>query len=126
MGPLLLSQLLELSEAQEGILNIAFRLADEQGLALLDIKDIQSLLVWLGENRQELSLRYGNISVQSIGAIQRRLLVLENQGAAKMFGEPALDLTDMIATDPAGLGRINILAADRLMAAPRLYASFLL
>ena len=126
MGPLLLSQLLELSEAQEGILNIAFRLADEQGLALLDIKDIQSLLVWLGENRQELSLRYGNISVQSIGAIQRRLLVLENQGAAKIFGEPALDLTDMIATDPAGLGRINILAADRLMAAPRLYASFLL
>ena len=126
MGPLLLSQLLELSEAQEGILSIAFRLADEQGLALLDIKDIQSLLVWLGENRQELSLRYGNISVQSIGAIQRRLLVLENQGAAKMFGEPALDLTDMIATDPAGLGRINILAADRLMAAPRLYASFLL
>ncbi|MDA0318384.1 MAG: DUF853 family protein [Proteobacteria bacterium] len=126
MGPLLLSQLLELSEAQEGILNIAFRLADEQGLALLDIKDIQSLLVWLGENRQELSLRYGIILVQSNGAIQRRLLVLENQGAAKMFGEPALDLTDMIATDPAGLGRINILAADRLMAAPRLYASFLL
>ena len=126
MGPFLLSQLLEPSEVQEGILNIAFRLADEQGLALLDIKDIQSLLVWLGENRQELSLRYGNISVQSIGAIQRRLLVLENQGAAKIFGEPALDLTDMIATDPAGLGRINILAADRLMAAPRLYASFLL
>ena len=102
MGPLLLSQLLELSEAQQGILNIAFRLADEQGLAMSDIKDIKSLLVWLGENRQELSLRCGNISVQSIGAIQRWLLVRENQGAAKMFGEPALDLTDMIATDPAG------------------------
>ena len=126
MGPLSLSQLLELSEAQQGILNIAFRLADEQGLAMSDIKDIKSLLVWLGENRQELSLRYGNISAQSIGAIQCLLLVLENQGAAKMFGEPTLDLTDMIATDPAGLGRINILAADRLMAAPRLYASFLL
>ena len=126
MGPLLLSRLLELSEAQEGILNIAFRLADEQGMALLDLKDLQALLVWLGENRQDLSLRYGNISTQSIGAIQRRLMVLENQGAANLFGEPALELSDIMRTDLDGRGRINILAADKLMASPRLYATFLL
>ncbi|OUS21834.1 ATP-binding protein [Litorivita pollutaquae] len=126
MGPLLLSRLLELSEAQEGILNIAFRLSDEQGLPLLDLKDLQSLLVWTGKNRADLSLRYGNISVQSIGAIQRRLLVLENQGGAKLFGEPALDLHDMMQCDPSGRGYINILAADQLMGAPRLYATFLL
>jgi DNA helicase HerA-like ATPase len=126
MGPLLLSRLLELSEAQEGILNIAFRLADEQGMALLDLKDLQALLVWLGENRHDLSLRYGNISTQSIGAIQRRLMVLENQGAASLFGEPALELSDIMRIDPDGRGRINILAADKLMAAPRLYATFLL
>ncbi|MDC0737245.1 DUF853 family protein [Cognatishimia sp. SS12] len=126
MGPLLLARLLELSEAQEGILNIAFRLADEEGLPLLDLKDLQALLVWVGENRKDLALRYGNISVQSIGAIQRRLMVLENQGAAEFFGEPALDLADIMQTDAAGLGRINILAADQLMASPRLYATFLL
>jgi hypothetical protein len=126
MGPLLLSRLLELSEAQEGILNIAFRLSDEQGLALLDLKDLQALLVWMGENRAELSLRYGNISPASIGAIQRRLMVLENQGATQLFGEPALELADIMRTDPDGRGRINILAADKLMASPRLYATFLL
>ena len=126
MGPLLLSRLMELSEAQEGILNIAFRLSDEQGLPLLDLKDLQALLVWVGESRAELSLRYGNVSVQSIGAIQRRLLVLENQGGAKLFGEPALDLKDIMMTDPQGRGRINILAADKLMGSPRLYATFLL
>ena len=126
MGPLLIARLLELSEAQEGILNIAFRLADEQGLALLDLKDLQALLVWVGENRADLGLRYGNISVQSIGAIQRRLLVLENQGAAQLFGEPALALSDIMRVDPDGRGRINILAADKLMGAPRLYATFLL
>ncbi|MGX9354049.1 helicase HerA-like domain-containing protein [Roseobacteraceae bacterium S113] len=126
MGPLLISRLLELSEAQEGILNIAFRLADEQGLPLLDLKDLQALLVWVGESRAELALRYGNISVASIGAIQRRLLVLENEGGAKLFGEPALALDDMMMTDPDGRGRINILAADKLMSSPRLYATFLL
>ncbi|MDF1801300.1 helicase HerA-like domain-containing protein [Thalassovita sp.] len=126
MGPLLLSRLLELSEAQEGILNIAFRLSDEQGLALLDLKDLQALLVWMGENRKDLSLRYGNISTASIGAIQRRLMVLENQGAANLFGEPALELSDIMRTDIDGRGRINILAADKLMGAPRLYATFLL
>ena len=126
MGPLLISRLLELTEAQEGIVNIAFRLADEEGLPLLDLKDLQALLVWIGENRAELSLRYGNMSVQSIGAIQRRLLVLENQGAAQFFGEPALDLADLMRTDADGRGQINVLAADALMGAPRLYATFLL
>lgn len=126
MGPLLLGRLLELTEVQEGILNIAFRVADEQGLPLLDLADLRSLLVWLGENRADLSLRYGNVSVQSIGAIQRRLLVLENQGGGAFFGEPALALADLMTTDQHGRGRINILAADKLMASPRLYASFLL
>ncbi|MEL6915025.1 MAG: helicase HerA-like domain-containing protein [Pseudomonadota bacterium] len=126
MGPLLLARLLELSEAQEGILNIAFRVADEQGLPLLDLKDLQALLVWVGENRDTLSLRYGNVSVASIGAIQRRLLVIENQGGAQLFGEPALELSDIMRTDTDGRGRVNILAADQLMSSPRLYATFLL
>lgn len=126
MGPLLLARLMELSEAQEGILNIAFRMADEEGLPLIDLKDLQALLVWLGENRKTIALRYGNISVASIGAIQRRLLVLENQGAAGFFGEPALELADMMTLEPDGRGRINVLAADRLMGSPRLYATFLL
>jgi DNA helicase HerA-like ATPase len=126
MGPLLLARLMELSEAQEGILNIAFRVSDEEGLPLLDLKDLQALLLWIGENRAALSLRYGNVSVASIGAIQRRLLVLENQGGAAMFGEPALELSDLIRCDETGQGRINILAADKLMAAPGLYATFLL
>ncbi len=126
MGPLLLSRLMELSEAQEGILNIAFRVADEEGMPLLDLKDLQALLVWIGENRAQLSLRYGNVSTASIGAIQRRLLVLENQGGTKLFGEPALDLGDLMRTDAAGQGMVNILASDRLMGSPRLYATFLL
>ncbi|MEM8789516.1 MAG: helicase HerA-like domain-containing protein [Pseudomonadota bacterium] len=126
MGPLLLARLLELTEAQEGVLNIAFRIADEQELPLLDLKDLRALLVWLGQNSKEIALRYGNVSTASIGAIQRRLIVLENEGAADFFGEPALALSDMIATAPDGRGRINVLAADRLMQAPRLYATFLL
>ncbi len=126
MGPLLLSRLMELSEAQEGILNIAFRVADEEGMPLLDLKDLQALLVWIGENRAKLSLRYGNVSTASIGAIQRRLLVLENQGGTKLFGEPALDLADLMRTGENGQGMVNILASDKLMGAPRLYATFLL
>ncbi len=126
MGPLLLSRLLELSEAQEGILNIAFRVADEEALPLLDLKDLQSLLVFVGEHAKELALRYGFVSPNSIGAIQRRLLVLENQGAAQFFGEPALELEDMFHVGADGRGQINILAADKLMSAPRLYATFLL
>jgi DNA helicase HerA-like ATPase len=126
MGPLLLSRLLELSEAQEGILNIAFRVADEEGLPLLDLKDLQALLVFVGENAKTLALRYGFVSSNSVGAIQRRLLVLENQGAAAFFGEPALDLEDMFHVDADGRGQVNILAADKLMGAPKLYATFLL
>ncbi|MFK5998525.1 MAG: DUF853 family protein [Rhodobacterales bacterium] len=126
MGPLLLSRLLELSDVQEGVLNIAFRVSDEQGLSLLDLKDLRAMLVWLGQNAAEVSLQYGNVSRSSIGAIQRSLLVLENQGAAHFFGEPALNLSDMISTTQSGQGRINILAADKLMQSPQLYATFLL
>lgn len=126
MGPLLISRLLELSEAQEGVLNIAFRVSDEQGLPLLDLADLQALLVWVGQNGKELSLRYGNVSTSSVGTIQRRLLVLENQGGANLFGEPALELADMMLTDTDGRGRINILASDSLMASPKLYATFLI
>lgn len=126
MGPLLLSRLLELSEPQEGVLNIAFRLADEEGLALLDLKDLQAMLVWIGQNAADIGLRYGNVAPATVGAIQRQLLVLENQGGLALFGEPALELSDMMRTAPDGRGQINILAADKLMASPRLYATFLL
>ena len=125
MGPLLLSRLMELTDAQEGVLNVAFRVADEEGLPLLDLKDLQALLVWVGQNAKELSLRYGNVAASSVGAIQRQLLVLENQGGTALFGEPALDLADMMRLRD-GRGEINILAADRLMGSPRLYATFLL
>ena len=126
MGPLLLSRLLELTEPQEGVLNVAFRLADEEALPLLDLKDLQALLVYVGENADTISLRYGLVATASIGAIQRRLLVLENEGGTQLFGEPALDLADLMLTDAQGFGRINILAADRLMNSPRMYATFLL
>ena len=126
MGPVLLSRLLELTEAQEGALTIAFRLADEEGMDLLDLKDLQALLVFAGENADQLQLRYGNIAAASIGAIQRRLLVLEDQGGAGFFGEPALELADLMRCDADGRGVINILAADRLMMSPRLYATALL
>jgi DNA helicase HerA-like ATPase len=125
MGPLLLSRLLDLTDVQEGVMNVAFRVADEQGLPLLDLKDLQALLVWVGQNAQELSLRYGNVATSSVGAIQRQLLVLENQGGAALFGEPALELADMMRVKD-GRGEINILAADQLMGSPRLYATFLL
>ena len=126
MGPLLLSRLLELTEPQEGVLNVAFRLADEEQLPLLDMKDLQALLVFVAEHASEISARFGLVSPTSVGAIQRRLLVLENQGAVSMFGEPALDLADMMRVDASGMGMINILVADKLMQSPRLYATFLL
>jgi DNA helicase HerA-like ATPase len=125
MGPLLFSRMMDLTDAQEGVLNIAFRVADEQGLALLDLKDLQSMLVWLGDNAAEVGRTYGNIAKASLGAIQRGLLVLENQGAADFLGEPRLDLDDLIATDQ-GMGRVNVLMSDQLMQSPRLYAMFLL
>ncbi len=126
MGPLLLSRLLELTEPQEGVLNVAFRLADDEHLPLLDLKDLQSMLVFIAENSDTIGTRYGLVSSTSIGAIQRRLLVLENQGGASLFGEPALDLADLMLLDADGRGRISILAADKLMQSPRLYATFLL
>lgn len=126
MGPLLLSRLMDLSDAQEGVLNIAFRIADEDGLLLLDMKDLQSLLSNIAERAQEISGRYGNVSKASVGAIQRSLLVLENQGGAHFFGEPALDINDIMRTTRDGRGAINVLAADQLMMSPRLYATFLL
>ncbi len=126
IGPLLLSALLELSEPQEGVLNIAFRVADEEGLGLVDLADLRALLRYLDENRAEISRSWGRVTSASIGAIQRRLLSLETEGGAMLFGEPALDLQDLLAIDAAGRGRVNILAAARLMRAPRLYATFLL
>ncbi len=126
MGPLLLARLLELNEVQEGVLNIAFRLADEDGLLLLDLADLRSVLQHVGENASALTKRYGNVAPATIGAIQRRLLTLENQRAAAFLGEPALDINDFLRTDASGRGVVNLLAADKLLAAPRLYASFLL
>src|SRR5687767_4143720 len=126
MGPLLVSRLLELNDVQEGIVNIAFKVADDANLPILDLKDLRALLNFLAENEKEIDAKYGNIAKDSIGAIQRQLLRLENQGAKAFFGEPALDLHDFIKTDRDGRGVINILAADKLMTRPRLYASFLL
>ena len=126
MGPLLLARLMELNEVQEGVLAIAFRAADEQGLLLLDLKDLQSMLLWTAEHADELTAKYGNVTRQSVGAIQRQLLQLEGQGGASFFGEPALDIQDFIGCDDKGRGNVNILAADKLMASPRLYATFLL
>jgi DNA helicase HerA-like ATPase len=126
MGPLLLGRLLGLNETQAGVLAIAFRLADDEGLLLLDLKDLRALLNVVGERASELSTRYGNVSKASIGAIQRGLVALEGQGADRFFGEPALDLADLMRTDRDGRGMINILAAQSLMAAPTLYATFLL
>ena len=126
MGPLLLASLLELNDTQEGVLNVAFRVADEQGLLLLDLEDLRALLRFVGENAKEFSREYGNISPASVAAIQRRLLVLEEQGAERFFGEPALELADLQRVDLSGRGVINVLAADRLIHKPRLYATFLL
>ncbi|WP_245455540.1 helicase HerA-like C-terminal domain-containing protein [Mesorhizobium sp. M4B.F.Ca.ET.058.02.1.1] len=126
MGPLLLSRLMNLTEAQEGIMNIAFRIADEEGLLLLDLKDLQALLANIAERADELSARYGNVTKPSVGAIQRTLLVLEQQGAANFFGEPALRIADIMRTTRDGRGAISVLAADKLMMNPRLYATFLL
>jgi DNA helicase HerA-like ATPase len=126
MGPLLLARLMGLNETQEGVLDIAFRVADEQGLLLLDLKDLRSLMNFLGEHATDLSLQYGRVSTASVGAIQRRLLTLEQQGGEHFFGEPALDIKDLMRTDRSGRGMINLLAADRLMMSPKLYATFLL
>ncbi|HET9903016.1 MAG TPA: helicase HerA-like domain-containing protein [Xanthobacteraceae bacterium] len=126
MGPLLLSRMMDLNDTQEGVLNIAFRVADEEGLLLLDLKDLRAMLAFVAENAAKLTTVYGNVSKATIGAIQRQLLVLENQNGQHFFGEPALKLADLMRTDRDGRGFINILAADKLMESPRLYATFLL
>lgn len=126
MGPLLLSRLLDLNDTQEGVLTLAFRLADDEGLLLLDLKDLRALLVEVAERAKELSAEYGHVSRASVGAIQRRLLTLEEQGAEEFFGEPALELEDFLQREENGAGIINILAADKLMQTPKLYATFLL
>ncbi len=135
MGPLLVSQMLSLNDVQEGIINIAFRYADDdpelkavgESKGLIDLKDLRELLSYLSKNSKEISARYGNVAVTAVGAVQRQLLVLENQGGTKFFGMPALAIEDLMKTDPgSGRGYINVLAADKLMANPRLYATFLL
>ncbi len=126
MGPLLLSRLLVLNEVQEGVFSLVFKIADDNGLLLLDLKDLRSMIQFVGENASRFKASHGNISPASVGTIQRRLLALEEQGGAAFFGEPALDLQDLLQTDGDGRGVINILAADALLQAPRVYATFLL
>ena len=125
MGPLLLGRLLNLNETQEGVLALVFKIADDNGWLLLDLKDLRAMVQYVGENAREFTTDYGNVSAASVGAIQRALLALEQQGADQLFGEPALDLEDLMQTED-GYGRINMLAADKLMQAPKLYATFLL
>ena len=126
MGPLLLSRMLELNEVQEGVLSVVFRVADEEGLLLLDLKDLQAVLGHVEANAAEISSRYGAVAKASLAAIRRKLLVLEDQGAAGFFGEPALGLSDLMRVDGSGQGVVSILTADRLINSPRLYATFLL
>jgi hypothetical protein len=126
MGPLLLARLLGLNETQEGVLNIAFRFADDNGLLLIDMADLQAVLAGCAEQASELAGKYGNISKASVGTIQRQLLAFESQGADRFFGEPAFEINDFIKTDDQGRGMINVLAADKLMQSPKLYATFLL
>jgi DNA helicase HerA-like ATPase len=126
MGPLLLSRILDLNDVQEGVLNVAFKYADDNGLLLLDLKDLRALLINVNDNAQTISATYGNVATATIGAVQRALLVLEQQGADRFFGERALDITDLMRIAPDGRGYVSVLAADQLMQAPGLYATFLL
>jgi len=126
MGPLLLARLLELNDVQEGVLNICFRVADDNGLLLLDLKDLRAMLNHVADNAAALRTTFGNVSAASVGAIQRRLLTLESQGGDLLFGEPALDLADLMQRDATGRGVVNVLAADKLIRSPQLYATFLL
>jgi uncharacterized protein len=126
IGPVLLARLLQLNDTQEGVLNIVFKVADEQKLLLLDFKDLQAVLEDVAKNAASLTTKYGNVSRQTIGTIQRALLILQQQGGERFFGEPALDLKDMIGRDASGAGYVNVLAADKLMQSPRLYSTFLL
>jgi DNA helicase HerA-like ATPase len=125
-GPFLLARLLQLNETQTGVLSIVFKVADDNGMLLLDLKDLQAMIAHVGERAKELTLRYGNVSAASLGAIQRGLLALSESGGDRFFGEPALDIDDLIQTNGAGRGVINILAADKLMQSPQIYSTFLL
>jgi DNA helicase HerA-like ATPase len=126
MGPLLLSRILDLNDTQEGVLNIAFKFADDNKLLLIDLKDLRALLIAVEQNASEISATYGNVATATIGAVQRALLVLEQQGGEHFFGERALDIADLMRTTPDGRGIVSILAADKLMQSPRVYATFLL
>ena len=126
MGPLLFGRLFNLNETQRGVLTLVFKIADDNGLLLLDLKDLRAMLQYVGDNAKQFTTEYGNISAASIGAIQRSLLSLEEQGGAAFFGEPMLDIDDLIQTSADGRGMVNILAADKLMTSPRLYSTFLL
>lgn len=126
MGPLLLARMLGLNDTQEGVLNVAFALADDEGLLLLDLKDLRAVLTFVGENAKQVSVTYGHVSGASVGAIQRRLLQLERAGGEKFFGEPALTIHDLIRCTPGGEGYVHVLAADKLILSPQLYATFLL
>ncbi|HEX2561496.1 helicase HerA-like domain-containing protein [Phenylobacterium sp.] len=126
LGPLLLSRMLELNEVQEGVLSVVFRAADDEGLLLLDLKDLQAALAWTAENAAAIGQQYGNVSKATVATIQRKLLVLEDQGGDRLFGEPTLMLSDLMRTDGSGRGYVNVLAADKLINSPRLYATFLL
>jgi len=126
MGPLLLSRILNLNETQTGTLNVIFKIADDNGLPILDIKDLRSMIQFVGDNASEFNTEYGRVSTASIGAIQRSILELQNQGAEIFFGEPALNIEDFIQTDEKGRGYVNILAAESLINSPKLYATFLL
>lgn len=126
MGPLLLGRLLNLNDTQNGVLNLVFKIADESAMLLLDLKDLRAMLQYVADNAETFQTQYGNVSSASVGAIQRNLLALESQGADQLFGEPALDLDDLLQTDVNGRGVINILAADKLMQSPKIYATFLL
>jgi uncharacterized protein len=126
MGPLLISRLLGLNEVQSGVLNIVFKVADDSGMLLIDLKDLRHMLKYIGDNAKDYTLEYGNVSVQSIGAIQRGLLSLEEQGGENFFAEPALDISDFLKIDKDGRGHINVLASDKLFHSPALYSTFLL
>ncbi|MDR1854361.1 MAG: DUF853 domain-containing protein [Azoarcus sp.] len=126
MGPILLARLLNLNDTQAGVLQLTFKIADDQGLLLLDLKDLRAMMQFIGENASKLTVEYGNVSAASVGAIQRNLLVLGEQGGDTFFGEPMLDIADLMQTDADGRGVVNVMAAEKLMLQPRLYSTFLL
>ena len=126
MGPLLLGRMLNLNETQSGVINLVFKIADDNGMLLLDLKDLRAMLQYVGDNSSQFTTEYGNVSAASIGAIQRGLLQIDSQGGEQFFGEPMLNINDFMQTDSAGHGLVNVLAADKLLSSPRLYATFLL